>query len=185
MRTVLICRWPPLVGLLALAFFSTACGAVATATPMLTETPAPSPTPEASDLPDTTGAAMLQYLTEQDYQEAWELWPGKGEKYEGPPPHGMLLTTYLNDAAFNALTSKAGSLPDGSIIVKENYTPEGVLDATTVMYKVAEYNPDHNDWFWTKVAADGTVQEEGKVEGCQACHGQQRDNDYIWTSPLK
>ena len=76
-------------------------------------------------------------------------------------------------------------MPDGAIIVKENYTPEGVLDATTVMYKVAGYNPEHNDWFWTKVAADGTIKKEGKVGGCQSCHGAQKDNDYILTGAIK
>jgi hypothetical protein len=96
----------------------------------------------------------------------------------------MLLTTYLNDAAFMALTGEAGSFPDGSIIVKENYTPDGALDATTVMFKVAGYNPEHNDWFWAKVLADGTVEAEGQAEGCQACHSQERDNDYIMTEPI-
>ena len=97
----------------------------------------------------------------------------------------MLLTTYLNPAAFAALKDKAGSMPDRAIIVKENYTPEGALDATTIMYKVAGYNPEHNDWFWTKVAADGTIKKEGKVEGFQTCHGSKKDNDYILTGAIK
>jgi hypothetical protein len=185
MRTVLICRWRFLVGSLALAFFSTACGAAATATPTQTETPAPLPTMEASDLPDTTGAAMLQHLTEQNYQETWELWPGKGELYKGVEPHGMLLTTYLNQAAFEALNIKLGSMPDGAIIVKENYMPDGTYDAMTVMYKVQGYNPDHNDWFFTKIGADGGAQAEGRVEDCQTCHSARRDNDHIYTGELK
>ena len=185
MRTVLIGRRRSLVGLLALAFLFTACGAAATATPAPTDTPPPPPTLEASGLPDTTGAAMLQYLTAQGYQEAWQLWPGKGELYEGTEPHGMLLTTYLNPAALEALNNKAGSMPDGAIIVKENYMPDGAYDAMTVMYKVPGYNPDHNDWFFTKIGADGAVQEEGRVEGCQACHSARRDNDYIYTGDLK
>jgi hypothetical protein len=83
---------------------------------------------------------MLQYLTAQDYQEAWELWPGKGELYEGTEPHGMLLTTYLNPEALEALNNKAGSMPDRAIIVKENYMPDGAYDAMTVMYKVPGTN---------------------------------------------
>ncbi len=65
---------PPCPGIL-----STACGAAVTATTAPREPPAPSSMPEASDFPDTTGAAMLQYLTEQDYQEACEFRTGKGE----------------------------------------------------------------------------------------------------------
>ena len=83
----------------------------------------------------------MEYLKQVDYQSSWELWPGLGEKYPASEPHGALLTTYLNPVAFAALTGKSGSMPGGSIIVKENYTLEGIFDATTIMYKKAEYNP--------------------------------------------
>ena len=53
------------------------------------------------------------------------------------------------------------------------------------MYKKSGYNPEHNDWFWAKVLAYGTVEKEGMVEGCQTCHGDARDNDYVWTGPLE
>jgi hypothetical protein len=53
------------------------------------------------------------------------------------------------------------------------------------MYKVPGYNPDHNDWFLTKIGADSAVQAEGQVEGCQTCHIARRDNDYIYTGPLQ
>ena len=49
------------------------------------------------------------------------------------------------------------------------------------MYKKSGCNADHNDWFWLKVLADGTVDKQGKVEGCQTCHGEVADNDYVWT----
>ena len=137
------------------------------------------------ELPGTNAASVLAYLEEVDYQKSWELWPGVGEKYQGSDPHGMLLTTYLNPAAFDALADKEGVMPNGAIIVKENYTPEGQLAANTVMYKESGYNPEHNDWFWAKVLADGTVEKEGMVEGCQTCHGDARDNDYVWTGPLE
>ena len=136
-------------------------------------------------LPDTTAASVMDYLDEVDYEESWELWPGLGEKYPGNEPHGMLLTTYLNPAAYEALTGKEGSMPAGAIIVKENYTPDGDLAATTVMYKKSGYNPEHKDWFWLKSLADDTVDKEGKVEGCQTCHGDVSNNDYVWTGPLE
>ena len=97
----------------------------------------------------------------------------------------MLLTTYVNPAVYDALTGKDGIMPDGAIIVKENYTPEGNLDANTVMYKKSGYNADHHDWFWLKVLADGTVAKEGMVEGCQSRHSEVKDNDYVWTGLLK
>ena len=136
------------------------------------------------ELPDTTADSVIAYLDEVDHRESWELWPGLGAKYPGGDPHGMLITTYLNLAAYDALDLKNGFMPNGAIIVKENYTPEGDLAATTTMFKKAGYNPDHNNWFWLKVLADGTVEKQGKVEGCQTCHGEVADNDYVWTGQL-
>ncbi len=128
------------------------------------------------ELPDTTSASLLAYLEEVDYQnnEDWQLFPGSTEKYAGVDPHGMLLTTYVNTAAFEAIEAGETS-PSGSILVKENYTPEGVLAATTTMYKSEGYNPEHNDWYWLKELADGTIEKEGMVKGCQDCHIDVRD----------
>ena len=175
--------WQLLTVLGSLALFIVACGPSATPAPTLLPVRlAPSPTPI---LPDTTGKAVRDYLRELNYQKTWELWPGKGELYSGSEPHGLLLTTYLNTTALGALTGKAGVMSDGAIIVKENYMPGGALESTTVMYKVAQYNPEHNNWFFTKLMVDGAVAVEGKVPGCQACHSVRKDNDYIYTGSLK
>ena len=140
---------------------------------------------QAVPLPDTTAASLWDYLQSVDYRSNWELWPGKGEKYKGQVPHGMLLTTYLNPAALEALTGMAGSMPEGAIIVKENYMPDSTLAAVTTMYKVTGFNPEHNDWFFAKQQPDGTVEVEGRGPGCQACHSQRAENDYIFTGSLK
>jgi len=84
---------------LTLSLFGVACGS------------------SSPELPDTTGNAVWSYLQEIKYQDEWDLWPGKGEKYQGGEPLGALFTTYLNSAALDALTGKAGSMPGGAIIV--------------------------------------------------------------------
>ena len=149
-------------------------------------------TAAAADLPDTTGAAVWAYLQEVDYRSSWALWPDKGELYTGQEPHGMLLTTYLNTTAMEALQGDAAVMPPGAILVKENYTPDSTLAAVTVMYKVTDYNPDHNDWFFSKHLADGALDTtpngapmEGRLAGCQNCHGAQQANDYIFTGNLQ
>lgn len=146
----------------------------------------------ADERPDTTGASLWAYLQETNYQESWTLWPDKGELYSGQEPHGMLLTSYLNDAALNALNDTVSSMPDAAIIVKENYMPDSTLAAVTVMYKVDGYNPEHNDWFFSKFLPTGELDTgpndmalEGRVPGCQSCHGQKKDNDYIFTEVLE
>jgi len=137
--------------------------------------------------PDTTGAALWSYLQQQDYQENWALYPGTTELYEGTEPHGMLLTTYVNDAARRALRNDADRMPDGAIIVKENYTPNADLAAITVMYKRDGYNAEHHDWFFAKYLPDGSLDQapngmalQGRVPGCQACHSAQREHDYLF-----
>jgi len=147
--------------------------------------------PMQAERPDTTGASVWAHLQEVGYQEHWTLWPGKGELYTGREPHGMLLTTYLNDAALEAVSTHAGTMPDGAIIVKENYKPDSTLAAITVMYKVRGYNPEHADWFFTKHLPDGSLAQmpngmamEGRLGGCQGCHGSVATNDYLFTGSL-
>ncbi len=146
-----------------------------------------SSTSPAVGMPPATGASLQAYLDVQDYRETWALYPGKGKLYEPetPSPHGALLTTYLNAAALQAIENKQGVLAGGSMIVKENYMLDGTYAGATVMYKVQGYDPSNNDWFWAKWGARATIEEEGKVQGCIACHGSKRDNDFIWTSSLR
>ena len=137
---------------------------------------------EQQQLPDTTVEAVWSYLQAQDY-ESWAHFPGKGELYEGGEPHGALLTTYVNETAARALEGGSPvSIPEGGIIVKENYTPDSTLAAVTVMYKPGvRFNPDHNNWWFLKRNADGSVAASHRVEGCQNCHGAAQDNDYVLT----
>jgi hypothetical protein len=136
------------------------------------------------EMPDTIGSALWSYLESMDYRANWALWPGKGELYQGREPHGMLLTTYLSPSAYEALTGVAGAMPAGAIIVKENYMPDSTLAATTVMYKVDSYDPQHNNWFWLKRLADGTIEVQGRGAGCIACHSAESSNDYLFTGSL-
>lgn len=136
-------------------------------------------------LPAAEARAVIDYITETTPYQNWELWPGKGKLYKGQHPHGAFLTTYVNPAAAKALQQKSGQLPDGAIIVKENYTPEKTLAAVTVMYRKAGFNPSAGDYFWVKYLADGTIEKSGKVDGCINCHGTVKDNDWLFTGPIK
>lgn len=170
--------------------FVLAVAAVSAAASTTLSAPAREPALQATR-PDTTGAALWAHLQEARYRENWTLWPGKGRFYTGREPHGMLLTTYLNPAAARALESGASRMPDGAIIVKENYMPDSTLAAVTVMYKVRGYNSEHNDWFFTKHLPSGELDRmpngmamQGRLPGCQNCHGARAANDYIFTGEL-
>ncbi len=135
--------------------------------------------------PKADGGELYTYITQDKNYKDWKMWPGRSELYPGTQPHGAFLTTYVTDEAFSAIQDRRGKLPESSIIVKENYTNEKSLDAIAVMYKVKGYDAANNNWFWAKYRPDGAIDAEGKVEACISCHGQKKDNDYIFTSDLK
>ena len=55
-------------------------------------------------------------------------------------------------------------MPDGAIIVKENYGKDKEkLMAITQMYLKKGCNPDAGDWFWAKYGPEGEVMSSGKV----------------------
>lgn len=173
--------WVPVVCILGAVLALVACVSNETMptdfAPQIMPPPTATPAPE---LPGTNAASMMAYLEQSDFQSRWRLWPGFGEKYVSSGGHSVLLTTRVNPLAYTAVAEKQGAMPPNSIIVKQNFTIEGELRATTVMYKVEGYNPEHNDWYWLKVLPDGTVDVEGKPDGCVVCHAEMKSNDYVW-----
>ena len=123
--------------------------------------------------PAEQAKAQWDMMQADKYQETWALFPGKGKFYKGTEPHGMLLTTYVNKTAEDALKSGAKELPKGSILIKENYMPNKKLGAITVMNKTGD---GKDDWFWVKYNPDGSLAKKGdmaiagKPGGCVGCH---------------
>lgn len=145
-------------------------------------------TESTSSPPDTTGAAIWAHIQDENYEDTWNLWPGLDPFYTGNDPHGRLLTTYTNAVAHDALMAGEAVLPEGAIVIKENYMPTRELAAITVMYKQAGYNAEHNDWFFAKYLPDGSLDTapngmalEGRVPGCQGCHIAQAGQDYLYS----
>jgi len=132
----------------------------------------------------------------------WAFEPGVPEGYYvGVEPHGMVLRTFVNDVAAEDVASGAGEFRGGAIIIKENHAPTGVdlaglelqaplpdfagdLRAWTYMVKVPGFAPESGDWFWGRIAGDGSVLAGGSPEGCVACHAQVVDNDWVFNARL-
>lgn len=137
---------------------------------------------------------LWKMMQEENYQNNWQMWPGKSALYKGTVPHGVSLTTYVNSAAYETIINKKGSMPAGAVIIKENYKPDKTLGAITVMKKIEGFNPSENDWFWVKYGPDGVVMTmvkdgmeihlAGTVPGCLNCHGTKRVNDFVFTGNL-
>lgn len=136
-------------------------------------------------LPGPDAVKLYDYITKSNQYQRWQMWPGKGKMYKGTQPHGDFLTTYVNDAGISAIKKKKGALPEGTVIVKENYGADKKLTGLSVMYRISGYNPSASDWFWAKYDTDGKAAASGKVEGCIKCHEKKKDNDFIFTGDLK
>jgi hypothetical protein len=168
--------------LAVLAFSFAACARDEEVDQTTEQQPAPQVAAQPATLPDTTEAALWSYLQQSRYQENWRMWPGKDRLYKGTEPHGMLLTTYVNDLGYAALTNGAQSLPPGAIVVKENYMPDSTLAAVTTMYKVQGFNPQHQDWFFAKHDPQGKAEASGRAEMCQSCHQKASSGSYLYTA---
>lgn len=171
---------------LTVALFLSACSGgeqSEEAAPPSEATAAVAATAAEASVPELTADGVWAHLTTDNDYESWALWPGKGEQYGGGAPHGAQLTTYLNEVAAEAVAAGAGSMPVGAIIVKNNYM-DGMLMAVTAMVKTEDFNPDHNNWWFLKRNADGSVDAAGRFDGCEGCHGAARANDYVLTGSL-
>ncbi|MGE4265504.1 MAG: cytochrome P460 family protein [Desulfovibrio sp.] len=133
----------------------------------------------------TDGMALMMHINKTDPYVKWDLMPGTTRMRQGTEPHGALQNVYVNKLALKAIKDKAGALPDGAIIVKENYMPGGKLGAVTVMSKRKGYNPEAGDYLWLRYGPDMNIQVEGKAAPCITCHAKAKNNDYVMLAPLK
>lgn len=129
-----------------------------------------------------TAEELYDLITLTDPYEQWGQFPGAQGTIDSNPPHGPFARVFISSEVEGALGNFTGRLPEGSIIVKESFDADmnESGDSLTVMWKVDQFDPPNNDWFWASFRFDGTIRSEGRVAGCFACHGAARDNDFIF-----
>ncbi|MFG0284023.1 MAG: cytochrome P460 family protein [Phycisphaerales bacterium JB039] len=132
---------------------------------------------------------LWDWLDEAGYRQ-WAPWPGAGKAatvgfYQGRAPHGARLKLFVNRRAL----SNPDDPPAGSVLVKENYGPDGgELVAITIMQKIDGFDPDNGDWFYAKYGAEGAIARQagqlvaGKVQSCIECHETAAGDDYIFAN---
>ncbi len=130
-------------------------------------------------LSSISGSSLWSRITSEADYKTYSYWPGHEGIQPGQAPHGVYHQIYINRVLSEALPVKSRTAGTGTIIVKENFTNEKILDSITVMAKVKGYNPEAGDWFWAKFSPEGDVQAEGAPGGCISCHEGMEDNDYI------
>lgn len=128
---------------------------------------------------------LWKYLESSRYQN-WSPAGDDGDFQESEAPHGALVKTFMNRTA----AGHPETLPNGSILIKENYSPDKKLMAITLMYRSKGYNPSAGDWYWVKYDSKGNVAQmqtpqgkmaiAGKAKGCIECHSGTDGGDFAF-----
>lgn len=130
--------------------------------------------------------ALWGWLTKSNYTK-WNGADGAPPDFEkGKSPHGALIKTYVSARTAKNLID----LPHGSVIVKENYSPDKKLMAITVMHRSTGYDPEHGDWYYAKYMPNGKIARTppemksmpivGKFKMCIECHSGAGGNDFAF-----
>lgn len=141
------------------------------------------PTDDAAPLqPMPSGSELFQLITSPIPYQEWGRFPRVEGVFPSLAPHGPQARVLINGKVEQAFANFTGSLPDGAIIVKENFgeNTSEKESTLTVMQKVTGFNPQGGDWFWAMMTPQGEVLAEGAIEGCIACHTRADDNDYVF-----
>src|SRR5262249_21569935 len=120
------------------------------------------------------------------------------------PHSSTYITVYVNKIGRSAMFStETPRFPEGSVIVKEkiekpldargfNIGPKQPLeDLTPSLYTLMikrepGYNPAAGDWeFAVASGKEFQIEASGKLENCQACHLEKRDQDFVFRSYLR
>jgi len=116
---------------------------------------------------------------------AWAMFPENTAPTLSKAHMGMYVVAHYNDVVATAVQAKTLPLPDGALIVKDNFAhaDDKMPMAITVMSKQS------GGWYWIEATSDGKVilDSMGKaLEGtdvamCVGCHESKKSNDYVMT----
>lgn len=68
------------------------------------------------------------------------------------------------------------SFAQGTLLIKQHFAA-GSPDGWTAMWKAAAgYNAEAGDWWWGRIATDGTIVVSGVVDSCIGCHSPAGEN---------
>lgn len=125
-------------------------------------------------------------------QNRYSRWPSPNEtapQFEkGKSPHGAWIKVYVSQG----IPSDPKRLPNGLVVVKENYSPDKKLMAITVMQRSRGYDPLHGDWYYAKYMPDGKIDRTppemksmpvaGRFQMCIDCHSGAGGDDFLFSN---
>lgn len=128
--------------------------------------------PHSDSVPDLWAEVMAA-----DFPGNWYKWPGREVERRSRPPHGPIVTTFMEFLAYDALSNGAVVMSDGATLVVANFR-----DGTERSYDVMRKSD--GGWLFASYEQDGTPLPEGRYEqSCESCHSGSA-TDYIMTTPL-
>jgi len=132
--------------------------------------------------PSAQTAELLAQI--EGYQD-WPNFPENTSPTESESHLGLYVLAFYNPIDGDAITNHTLPLPDGAIIVKNNYADSAgtQLRAVTIMSKRSGM------WYWAKTTPDGRVfvgpngapAEGTDVQSCINCHMGASANDMVFT----
>ena len=113
------------------------------------------------------------YLKANNYKN-WSAGPSAitDLSFADSDAHGSYVKLYMNRTA----AGNASKLPDGSVIVLENFDQFKSLDSISVMYRSDSYNKKSKNWYWVEYKPDGSLVQQisknqsGVINSCIECH---------------
>jgi ketosteroid isomerase-like protein len=110
-----------------------------------------------------------------------------GEAHQGNNADATRTVYFKN----NQERASDGRFPVGTLVVKETRDAAGnTIEVTAMVKRGNNFNPDHNDWEWFMLNADGTIKMDAGMtmrganlmDGmCGACHTQVKSEDFIFS----
>lgn len=151
----------------------------------------------------STAEEIMFYVSYIKPYKLWNTWPDdQWNKFSGPiggeNPHGKSVRLFVNDIAYSHVFDEKGQLrpnqdrilPEGSIILKENYrvsfptppTPSDLVEITLMYKQKSQDGPTDSplNWNWIKSTQNGArIDNRGADESCFSCHSWQGNGDFM------
>ena len=89
----------------------------------------------------------------------------------------------VNEPAFLSVKTRVSAVNtfnNASILIKENFNKQKVLQTIAVMYKQKNFDPHDNNWVMALYKADGSNISFGKVKACINCHAMASSSDFVF-----
>jgi hypothetical protein len=136
---------------------------------------------DARQQPPSEDPAAVQAWLDQRFYETWDKEP---LAHISTGPHFGFVRTFVNELAYNGLTSGADQLPRGAVAVKVIYGSD--LTQTrghAVSHKVNSKSALGDGWYWyERFDGNDIMAKRGADTFCAECHIEPPNIDLIKTS---